>query len=342
MKAVVIHEHGGAEVLKYEDIETPSPGPGEVLIRTRAIGVNHVDIDVRDGISGRPIALPHIIGVDAAGEIAELGAGATQFKVGDRVTPHYYLGCGTCLACLNGQENICQNALVLGGTAWGTYAEFVKVGQHHVFRLPDELSFEDAVSAFVPFATAWDALVKTGRVVAGERVLINAAGSGVGSAAIQVAKFSGAWVIASAGSDEKLDRAGQLGADATVNYRTQDLAEETLKATGGAGVNVALDVVGGEVLRHSIRALAPAGRMLAVGAHAGEQVEIDIIELFRKRNTLYGCGPSTRAIATEVLDLVAAGALSPIIHQRFALKDIAEAHRVLESRDFFGRLVVIP
>jgi NADPH:quinone reductase-like Zn-dependent oxidoreductase len=342
MKAMVLHGTGGGNVLRYGDVPTPEPGPGEVLVRVRAAGVNHCDIDLRNGTFGVTPNYPHVMGVDAAGEVAELGPGVTQWKRGDRVAPHFVLSCGECLNCLRGLENICRKFDVLGVTKWGGYGEYLKVGAHHLVRIPDELGFDEAVSAYVPFATAWEALITVGKLGAGETVLVNAAGSGVGSAGIQIARLAGARVITSAGSDDKLARAKALGAEHGINYNTQKIAAEALKFTGGLGVDCALDMVGGDTLKQSIAALAPGGRLVTVGAHGGEVIEIDFIELFRKHVSIHGCGRSTKAIAAQVLQLAAAGKLRPIIHARFALKDAAAAQALLESRTVFGRLVLNP
>lgn len=342
MKAIVLHGNGGLEALRYEELPTPEPGPGEVLVRVHAAGVNHVDIDIRNGISGLEGKFPHVPGVDAAGEVAALGPGVTGWRVGERVAPHFVLSCGACLNCLRGHENICLGFDILGATVWGTYAEYVKVGQHHLVRLPDGLGDDEAVSAYVPFATAWEALITVGGLRAGESVLVNAAGSGVGSAGVQIARLAGARVIASAGSDFKLALAQELGAARGINYRNENIAEAAVRHTGGRGVDCVLDMVGGDTLKQSIAALAPGGRLVTVGAHAGEVVDIDFIELFRKHVSIHGCGRSTKAIAAEVLRLVADGKLRPLIHERFALKDAASAHALLESRGVFGRLVLKP
>jgi NADPH:quinone reductase-like Zn-dependent oxidoreductase len=342
MKAVVLNRNGGGDALIYESVPTPEPGPGEVLVRVRAAGVNHVDIDIRNGISGMNLRFPHVMGVDAAGEVAKLGPGVTHWKIGDRVAPHFVLSCGVCPNCVRGAENICLKFDILGATVWGAYAEYLTVGAQHLVPIPDGLGFDEAVSIYVPFATAWEALIAVGKLSAGETVLVNAAGSGIGSAGIQVAKLAGARVITSAGSDDKLARAKALGADHGINYKERRIGEAVLDLTGGRGVDCALDMVGGETLKESIIALAPGGRLVTVGAHAGELIEIDFIALFRRHISIHGCGRSTRAIAARVLGLAAEGKLKPIIHQRFALKDAAQAHAMLESRTVFGRLVLNP
>lgn len=342
MRAIVLRDYGGFDRLRLEETATPAVGAGEILIRNRAVGVNHCDTDVRRGVFGLAQNFPHVMGVDSAGEVAAVGAGVQGFAVGDRVAPHFLLSCGVCRNCIGGKENICLNAGVLGVTTWGTYAEFVKAPAHNVVRLPETISFDDAVAAQIPFATAWEALVEVGRLAAGETVLVNAAGSGVGSAGIQIAKLAGATVIATTGADDKFAAARALGADAVVNYEKTRIADAVMALTGGLGVELALDMIGGTRLKDSIAALAPGGRVVSVGAHGGERVDIDMIELFRKHVSLHGCGRSTKAIVTKVLELVAAGRLKPVIFKAFDLGEAGEAHRVMESRNFFGRMLMHP
>ncbi len=342
MRAVLLREYGGFDRLRLEETETPSVGPGEILIRNRAVGVNHCDTDVRRGLFGVAQTFPHVMGVDAAGEVVAVGEGVAGFAPGDRASPHFMLSCGGCRSCIAGKEHICQQAGVLGVTTWGTYAEFVKVNARNAIRLPEGLSFDDAVAAQIPFATAWEALIEVGRLAAGETVLVNAAGSGVGSAAVQIARLAGARVIATTGADDKFAAARALGADAVLNYQRTRVGDAVAALTGGTGVDLAFDMVGGERLLDCIAAVAPGGRIVSVGAHGGERVEIDMIELFRKHVSLHGCGRSTRAIVLKVLDLVAAGRLRPVIFRSFALGEAGEAHRLMESRNFFGRMVMHP
>ncbi len=217
MKAAIIkHYSEDYDVFKYENVVKPEPGVGELLIKVQANGVNHCDTDLRKGLFGVDSKMPHVMGVDAVGEVCEVGEGVVQYVKGDRVSPHFMLSCGICSDCINGKENFCSNAEVLGVTVWGGYAEYVRCGQNHVVRIPDNLSSEDAVAGQVPFATAWEALIEVARVRVGENVLITAAGGGVGTAGLQIAKLSGARVIAAAGDDRKLDRAREYGADETI------------------------------------------------------------------------------------------------------------------------------
>ena len=342
MKAIVLHEYGDFDRLRWQEVDTPAPGFGELLIRNRSVGLNHCDTDLRRGLFGVAQVFPHVMGVDSAGTVEAVGPGVTGFQPGDRVAPHFLLACGTCRNCLRGRENICLNAGVLGVTTWGTYAQFTRVRSNNVVRIPDGLSFEDAVAAQTPFATAWEALIEVGKLRAGETVLVNAAGSGVGSAGIQIAKLAGATVIATTGADSKIAAAKALGADAVLNYASADVPSAVMDLTGGLGVDIAFDMVGGARLTDCIAALALGGRIVSVGAHGGEHVDIDMIELFRKHISLHGCGRSTRAMVEEVLGLVAAGKLKPVIHARYPLAEAAEAHRLMESRAFFGRMVMDP
>jgi NADPH:quinone reductase-like Zn-dependent oxidoreductase len=342
VQAVVIRDYGGFDRLRLEETETPTVGVGEILIRNAAVGINHCDTDVRRGVFGVAQTFPHIMGVDSAGEVAVVGPDVTRFRVGDRAAPHFLLSCGTCRNCVAGKENICLNAGVLGVTTWGTYAQFVKVRADNAVRLPDGISYDDAVAAQIPFATAWEALIEVGGLTAGETVLVNAAGSGVGSAGIQIAKLAGARVIATTGSDTKFAAARNLGADVAINYEKAKVGDAVMALTGGLGVDIALDMVGGARLHDCIAALALGGRIVSVGAHGGEHVDLDMIELFRKHISLHGCGRSTKAIVAKVLDLVAGGRLRPVIFKAFPLAEAGEGHRVMESRNFFGRMVLHP
>ena len=342
MKAVVLREHGDVDRLRWEEVARPRAGDGEIVIRNHAVGLNHCDTDLRRGLFGVAQMFPHVMGVDCAGTVAETGPGVREFRVGDRVMPHFVLSCGTCRNCLRGRENICLRADLLGITTWGGYAQFTKVRQNNVVRVPDALSFEDAVAGTIPFATAWEALIDVGRLSAGETVLVSAAGSGVGSAGIQIARLAGARVIATTGSAAKFDAARALGADEVIDYGTTNVAEAVHDLTEGLGVDIAFDMVGGARLHDAIEAVTPGGRIVSVGAHGGEHVDIDMITLFRKHISLHGCGRSTRATYGTVMALLAAGKLKPVIHARFPLAEAGAAHRLMESRAFFGRMVMDP
>ncbi|WP_131115530.1 zinc-binding dehydrogenase [Lichenihabitans psoromatis] len=342
MKAIVLREHGGLEQLRYETVADPVVTGNTVVVQIRASGLNHCDIDVRNGTFGVEQKLPHVMGVDAAGEVVAIGHNVSLWKVGDRVAPHFVVSCGHCAHCRSGRENICENADILGVTVWGGYAEKLMVPESNLIALPDSVSFIDAAASMVPFATAWEALITTARLQAGETVLINAAGGGVGSHAVQIARLAGARVIASVGADDKIDKVMALGADAVINYRKETLVDGVQRLTSGRGVDVVLDGVGGDILKQSLKALADGGRLASIGAQGGEIVDIDMIEFFRKHITLLGCGRSTREIAATVLGLMAAGRLKAVLQGTFPLAKAADAQALMESRNFFGRIVLQP
>jgi len=342
VRAVRFHSYGGRNVLRVEEVPTPEPGPGEALVRVRACAVNHVDIDMREGISRLPLSLPHTLGFEIAGEVAELGPDVEDVAVGERVAPLYQIHCRECEWCRVGQHMHCEQITMLGVHSPGGYAEYAVVPAWALVPLAPSLTFEQAAAIQTTFATVWHALATRVRVDEGAWVLVNAAGSGVGTAGIQVAKLLGARVIASAGSDEKLARARALGAEETVNYRVDDLAARARELTDGRGVDVVMESVGGDVLAASLGALAKNGSVVTVGAHAGEVVPVDVILLFRHQWSLVG---SVRATAEEIrhcIDLVADGRLTPVIHATLPLEAAAEAHRILEAREQFGKVLLVP
>jgi NADPH:quinone reductase-like Zn-dependent oxidoreductase len=342
MKAVVIHEHGGVDKLRYEDIDARQPGPGEVLVRVTAAGINHFDHDIREGISGITHRLPHIPGIEGVGEVAVLGEGVSEVAVGDRVAINFFQSCGQCRMCLQGLDGICLGGKRMGVTEWGSYAEYCLCEARNLLALPDGLPDEVAAASMLCMSTAWHMTSNLGAVRAGQDVLVNAAGSGVGSSSIQVAKLHGARVIASAGSDAKLAKAKELGADEVVNYTNQDLAQAVMSVTDGKGVDLVIESVGGDILLGSIDALAFNGSLITCGAHAGEQVNLNVIELFRKHIRLQGSHYASKVEVAHVLGLVAAGHLHPLIHKTFPLSDVQDAAEMTADRSVVGKLVLIP
>ena len=345
MKAIVINEFGGPEVLHQRDVETPAVGPRDVLIRLVAAGVNRFDITTRRGeIPYAAVSFPHILGVEGAGTVAEVGSEVTAFQIGDRVVPVLTISRGVCrhnpCYCQLGWDNICRDFDKLGLTSWGTYAEYVKASEHNVVHLPDSLSFSDAATAMVATATAWELTISRTRLRQGETALVNAVGGAVGSAAVQIARLTGARVIASAGSDSKLERARQLGADEVINYERQNLTIEALNLTDGRGVDVVVETVGGRVLQQSIEALAHNGRLATAGSVGPSKVEIDIFRLLRKQAWMTGTHFAPKATIRIALDLLADGRLSPVLARSFPLVAAGEAQALLESREFFGNIVL--
>jgi len=342
MRVSWFHRFGGPEVLVCEETARPSPGAGEAVVRVRAVGINHVDLDHRAGTSRIPVVFPHILGREFAGEIAALGGKAGALNEGDRVWVTCRLPCGTCRFCLSGRDNLCVKEGYFGLDLPGGYAEYVKVPIANLNPLPSHVGFDAAAASQIAFGTGWHVLINRGGLQAGQSVLIQAAGSGIGSAAVQVAKLAGATVFATASSDRKLERARALGADHLINYGTENFAERVLDLTGGEGVDVVMEHVGGEVFTNSLRCLKRNGVLVIAGAHAGEVVPFDIIPFFRGELRIAG---SKNAPVTElrtVMNLVAAGELTPVIHRAFPLAEAAEAHRVVESREIFGKVVLLP
>jgi len=339
VKAVQFDRFGGPEVLTYRDVAAPEPGPGEVLIDIACIGVNHLDIDVREGVSGLPVALPHTLGTEAAGTVADVGPEVTGFSVGDPVATYAFRSCGVCDACAAGRPNLCARIGTLGAHDPGTYCQRIALPVARVVKLPDGLSPVGAVASY-KLATAWEALVDTAKLQPGETVAVTGAGGSVGSAAVVLGKHLGARVIGIASSDARCARIEEAGADHTVNYRDSDLTEGLLALTDGKGVDLVFDVAGGDALVAAIKGLAWGGRVALVGAHAGEVVPIDMIDLFRRHLTIFGCGRYTRPILESVLAARAAGLAAPPIHTTLPLAEAAEAHRLMESRAFFGRILL--
>lgn len=342
MRAVRFHEFGHADVLRVEEIEDPVPGPGEVTVSIRAAALNHLDVDVREGISRFPVAFPHTLGVELAGEIEQVGEGVEGWSPGDRVNPYIMDPCGRCRFCRTGRESICLTPGFISFSTGGAYAEKVAVRDRQLVRIPDGVSFEGAAALQIAFATSWHMLFTRGRLQAGETVLINSVGSGIGSAAVQLAKHAGAFVIGNASSGEKLDRARELGLDAGINHRTQDVVEEVMTITDGAGVDLVYEHVGGELFQKGLDSLSKDGRLVICGGHAGEVVPFDIIPFFRTQKSVIGSFVYTRDEVEKVFALAARGTITPLVHTTFPLDRAAEAMDLMERREHFGKILLIP
>jgi NADPH:quinone reductase-like Zn-dependent oxidoreductase len=342
VKAVRFHEFGGIDVLRVEEIEDPRPGPGEVLVRIRASALNHLDVDVRDGTSRFPVQFPHTLGVELAGDVEELGDGVEGWAVGDRVNPYIMDTCGECRYCATGRENLCLAPGFISFTTGGGYAERVVVKARNLIPIPDSVSYEDAAALQVAFATSWHMLFTRGNLRAGETVMINSVGSGIGSAAVQLARIAGAFVIGNASSDEKLDRAQDLGMDEGINHRTEDVVARVMELTDDRGVDLVYEHVGGELFQKGLDSLTKDGRLVICGGHSGEVVPFDIIPFFRGQKSVIGSFTYTREEVKKSFDLAARRLIKPLIHQTFPLDDAGEAMATMERREHFGKLVLVP
>jgi NADPH:quinone reductase-like Zn-dependent oxidoreductase len=328
--------------LRVEEVDDPAPDPGEVTIRIRAAALNHLDVDVREGTSRFPVTFPHVLGVELAGEIEQVGDGVEGWSPGDRVNPYIMAPCGQCRFCRTGRESLCLAAGFISFSTGGGYAEKVAVSGRQLVRVPDGISFEDAAAIQVAFATSWHMLFTRGRLQVGETVMINSVGSGIGSAAVQLAKQAGAFVIGNASSDEKLERARELGLDVGINHKTQDVAEEVMRITDGAGVDLVYEHVGGELFQKGLDSLSKDGRLVICGGHSGEVVPFDIIPFFRAQKSVIGSFVYTRDEVEKVFALAARGLVKPLVHTTFPLEAAAEAMDLMERREHFGKILLVP
>ncbi len=347
MRAALFRRHGGPEVMEIGDVPTPTPGPGEVQIRVTAAALNHIDLWLRQGLPALPVPLPHVSGGDVCGVVAELGPGVAPragCAVGDRVLVNPGISCGRCAACLGGRDNFCPDYRMIGEQAWGGLAEYLVMPAQNLVPAPRErVPLDDAQLAALPtvFMTAWQMLVERAQIRQGETVLVLAAGSGVGTAAIQIAKLYGARVIATASTDAKLTAARALGADETINHATADLVAEVKRLTGRHGADIVVEHVGAATFPKSVVACAKGGRIVTCGATAGFEPVLNLRHVFWRQLSILGSTMASKGRLFEILDLVAAGRLRPVVHQVLPLDQIAAAHRLLESRETFGKLVLV-
>ncbi|MCE9571918.1 MAG: zinc-binding dehydrogenase [Deltaproteobacteria bacterium] len=342
MAAVVLREHGGPEVLRHERLPMPVAGPGEVRVKIRAVALNHMDLWVRKGGPAFHLEYPHRLGCDIVGTIDQLGDGVSGIDLGTRVVVQPGLSCGACAACLDGHDNLCRYYRILGENAQGGYAEAIVVPRVNVVPAPANLTDPQAAAAILTFLTAWQMVVHKARVAPGDTVLVQGAGSGVGVAAVQIAKLYGARVIATVGSDEKIAPARELGADEVINYRTTDFAAAVKKLTDKRGVDAVIEHVGGATFTASIRAVRSGGRIVTCGATAGFTPEIDLRHVFFRQIEILGSTMGSKADLLRVLAHVSAGRLRPIVHAVMPLAEAAAAHRMLEDRAAFGKIVLTP
>jgi NADPH:quinone reductase-like Zn-dependent oxidoreductase len=340
LKAVRLHEFGGPEVLRCEDVPDTQPRKDQVLVRVKACAMNHLDIWVRKGLPG--VNLPHILGSDIAGEILEVGEYIAGFKPGQRVllAPMHF--CNRCAKCVAGLQNQCREFTVLGNGVDGGNCELIAVPAVNVIPIPDSLDFNQAASVPLVFLTAWHMLVGRAGIRPGQTVLVLGAGSGVGIAAIQIAKFFHARVITTAGDEKKLEKARALGADHGINHYQQKISQEVRKITDKEGVDIVVEHVGAATWDESVKSLKPAGTIVTCGATTGPNAAFDLRFVYSRQLSFLGSYMGTMGELHEVLRHVFAGRLKPVVDRVFPLKDARAAHEYLEKSQMFGKVVLTP
>ena len=330
-------------MLQLKELPDPEPGPGEVALDILASALNHLDVDVREGVSRFPVEPPFVLGVEVVGRITALGEGVTGWEVGERVMPYLMATCGECIYCRTGRESLCLSAGFISFSTSGGYAEKLACSTRHLIRVPggpqrrggrrDPDRLRDGLA---------HALHPRPARLPQRRVLINSVGSGIGSAAVQLAQLAGAFVIGNASSDEKLARARELGMDVGINHATQDVVDEVMRATDGRGVDLVFEHVGGELFQKGLDSLAKDGRLVICGGHSGEVVPFDIIPFFRGQKQIIGSFVYDRWEVEKVLDLAARGLIEPLVYKMFPLDEAREAMETMERREHFGKIVLKP
>jgi NADPH:quinone reductase-like Zn-dependent oxidoreductase len=342
VKAAIFRQHGGPEVLEYAEVPDPQMRANEVLVAVKACALNHLDIFVRRGLPGIKIPLPHILGSDVAGVVREVGELVTWVKPGEEVMVQPGVSCGHCEACLSGQDNLCREYDMIGYRRDGGYAELVAVPGVNIIPKPSQLSWEEAAALPLVTVTAWHMLVTRANVQPGEDVLVHAAGSGVGSIAIQIAKLRGARVLTTASSDEKLAKARELGADATINYTQDDWPKEVRRLTDRKGVDVVVEHTGAATWPGSISSLKNNGRLVTCGATSGYDAHTDLRQVFYRHLTLLGSFMGSKAELLEALKFVREGKIRAVVDRVLPLSEARQAHELIEDRAQFGKIVLQP
>jgi NADPH:quinone reductase-like Zn-dependent oxidoreductase len=340
MRGVIVREHGGIEKLEITDVPETVARPGEVIVRVRAVALNHLDLWVRRGVPGHKFPLPIIPGSEMSGVIETVTSPGGGWSAGDEVIVAPGFSCGLCAACLSGNDPLCRNYGIYGETADGGCRETIAVPIRNLLRKPPQMSFAEAAALPLDMLTAWHMLVARAQLRPGETVLVHAGGSGIGTAAIQIAKLWGGTVYATAGSAEKAARARALGADAVIEYRATDFLAEVRSLTSKRGVDIVFEHVGADTFDRSLRALTKGGRLVTCGATTGADVTINLRLIFFKLLSILGSTMGSIAELHEIMKHVEAGRLRPIVDRVLPLEEIAAGHRILEAREAFGKVVL--
>ena len=339
---IKMHEGLSLERLEYNDVPKPVAGPGEVVVEVHGAGLNHLDVWAVQCSPSHQRSEPRVPGSDIAGIVASVGKGVTSVSPGDRVIVHPGTPCMNCRMCLTGRDNTCLTLGSFGSTRDGGLAEFALAPEWNVIPLPDTVSLVDAASLPVAYMTAWHMLVARARVQPGDLVLVNAAGSGVGIAAIQIARIFGAVVLTSAGSNAKLEKSRELGADETINYSTHSLYEEAMRLTGNRGVDIVIDSLSGDLMEQSVEALAKGGRLVNCGCTLGNWARVNMARMMSKETSVLGSVMGCKQELIEVVREVARGRLKAVVDRTFPLSRTREAVAYLADRKQFGKVVVVP
>jgi NADPH:quinone reductase-like Zn-dependent oxidoreductase len=346
MRAAVIREHGSYDKVRIERFATPYvEAADDVIVRVRACALNRLDIFVRQGLSGpgvRAVRLPHISGVDVAGEIAEVGSGVQRRRLGDRVVLYPGLSCGCCASCMRGEDTMCRDYRIFGEDTYGGLAEYCRIGVENLETIPDHVPFEQAAALPTAYTTAWRMVVTVGNLRPQERILVLGAGGGVGTATVQIARRLGAYVYGVTSGQARAQRLREIGANRTLDRLIEDFESVVANETEGLGVDMVVNPVGGSTWRPAIRSLATGGRMLICGATIGDDPDLSIREIYQSHRQILGAPLGNRRDFRAVLDLLSRGELEPSVHATMPLEMVAEAHRLMEEGMSFGKVVLVP
>ncbi|MFA9517622.1 zinc-binding dehydrogenase [Halopenitus sp. H-Gu1] len=342
MRSVIFSEHGDRDVIEYGEVPDPDPADDEVLVDVKAGALNHLDVWTRRGLPGIDLEMPHTPGSDAAGVVESVGADVDRFEAGDHVAVSAGVSCGSCEFCRDGDPTLCYRFQIIGEHLPGVHAERAAVPADNLVPVPDHVDWEIAGSASLVFQTAWRMLHTRADIEAGERVLVLGASGGVGHAAVQIADHAGCEVFATASSEEKLRHAEDCGADHVIDYEADDFAEEIAAMTDRRGVDVVVDHVGAATYPDSIASLARGGRLVTCGATTGPNPDAGLDRIFWNQLSVLGSTMGTPGEVDDVLELVWDGTFEPRIREVRPMSEADEAHRLLEDREGFGKVVVIP
>jgi NADPH:quinone reductase-like Zn-dependent oxidoreductase len=342
MQAVRFDGHGDTDVIDYGEVPDPDVGRGDVLVDVKAGALNHLDVWTRRGLPGLDLEMPHVSGSDAAGVVVETGVDVTRFEAGDRVAVSAGVFCGECEFCRDGDYPLCTSFHVLGEHVRGVHSELAAVPEDNLVPVPEHVDWETAAAAPLVFQTAWRMLVTRADVEPGESVLVLGASGGVGHAALQIAKYAGAEVWATASSEAKLRYAEELGADHVVNYEAEDFARTIREETGKRGVDVVVDHVGEATWDDSLKSLAKGGRLVTCCATTGGRPETHVQRLFWNHLSVLGSTMATPGEVDDVLELMWDGTFDVGIRDVLPMSETARAHEMLENREGFGKVVVRP